>query len=1185
MENEKICREVSKLVRQPRETAKVDFKIEFYKINEPKPQAPSDIQAWKGAKDLQWGELIKDVLSLANGNIGTAGEYGYLIIGADDKLKSDGTLNLRDVGDSTPTNKEILEKVNSFCDPYLHDLYCDIIKVEGKRLLAISIPPSPYVHRLSKQLKTPKKEFSPHAALVRRGDGEEIYVASIKEQEAIEKEKQVFTHAQKEVTINTSDCNEPIVTNFNGFGSNTDIEQLRQTIQQYQKTVDHEQLPCCPYRPEDLDRGALEAFRQIDTEDAILELTDEELLYNAGALDKDASGNYFFTVVGFLFFAANPQRIRAWSYIRLFRFATNFEEERSLPTFERKFTGSITKQIRDIRAFFQESGFFKTYSRRNPVGGGFIDEPEYPQIAIDEAIVNAVAHRDYNINLPIECEYYKNAFVVRNAGKIIQRDGVVVPEHFSLGRTTLVSTPRNPRLIEWLKQMKDQRGKAFVRALSEGTKRMYKEMVALGLPAPDYKITEKQTQVTLFSKAAEREAALQNETVVKITEFANLFSVTLLLTEEQKEDKEYLRQFEKSIMSLLKDALAGYGWYIDGFKYGRLIVHRHKSHIPLSDKVDKIVRLYPAYEFQLKRYFGNHYLCVDYALQVKNVCKVSDLLHILQPKDLIGNLAIANWNGWYLGKITSVSTDLISVYLFDFEKEEQIASNKVIPNLHKTVIQQILQLRKVDFDLPKAIKMHSLSTEPNAARIRFEKTLAVVSELSQNIFPLLVNGLQVKLQSAPTALSNQGVFGTQLVVKSLPEPKVEFNYGRASADIRDGITRFGAFDNSPKQIELVPICTHNLRSGMINLIERLKAGKYKYRGSERTFSTRFTYNSIITIPFVEMALEECQRLLKEHPDWIGNKNLNRLFLVHTPEQGYASDDETSPYYKIKRFLLEQGIPCQMVDTPILQDADWKDLNLALNIAAKCGITPWVLPDALPDADFFVGLSYTQSRRQNSHRLMGYANVFNHYGRWEFYSGNTETFAYDERAIYFRNLIRQTLERLPLHETPHIYFHYSAKFSRDDRQAILEAARSVRPKGTYSFIWINTHHNVRLYDNRVETDGSLSRGSYIITSPYQIYLSTTGYNLYRKALGTPKALEINARIEHPPQAPNSPPDLKALAVHILNLTKLNWSSTDSLCGEPITIKYAGDIAYLTDAFLRQGSTFKLHEVLERTPWFL
>ena len=39
------------------------------------------------------------------------------------------------------------------------------------------------------------------------------------------------------------------------------------------------------------------------------------------------------------------------------------------------------------------------------------------------------------------------------------------------------------------------------------------------------------------------------------------------------------------------------------------------------------------------------------------------------------------------------------------------------------------------------------------------------------------------------------------------------------------------------------------------------------------------------------------------------------------------------------------------------------------------------------------------------------------------------------------------------------------------------------------------------------------------------------------------------------------------------------------GEPITLKYAGDIAYLTAAFLRQAEPFRLHPSLEETPWFL
>ena len=330
---------------------------------------------------------------------------------------------------------------------------------------------------------------------------------------------------------------------------------------------------------------------------------------------------------------------------------------------------------------------------------------------------------------------------------------------------------------------------------------------------------------------------------------------------------------------------------------------------------------------------------------------------------------------------------------------------------------------------------------------------------------------------------------------------------------------------------------------------------------------------------------ECDRVLSEHSAWAGDKSLSRLFLVQTPESGYSLDDESSPYYQLKRKLLEQGVPSQMIDTPTLLNPDFKDLNLALNIIAKCGVVPWVLPGAIPDADFFVGLSYTQNYERGTTRTMGYANVFNNYGRWGFYSANTETFPFEKKAEYFSELVRATLDKLPLSDSPSVYFHYSAKFRKEDRDAIISSARKVRPSGTYSFVWINTDHNVRFYDSRPEGDGSLSRGSFVRTSPSQIYLSTTGYNTYRKTLGTPQMLELNIFAEGPDRRPRTHHDLRALASQILSLTKLNWASTDSLCGEPITTKYAGDIAYLTAAFLRQQDNFKVHAALEQTPWFI
>ena len=90
---------------------------------------------------------------------------------------------------------------------------------------------------------------------------------------------------------------------------------------------------------------------------------------------------------------------------------------------------------------------------------------------------------------------YRNGFVVKSPGSIPQN----VPQHFSLEDTVLSSVLRNPKLVEWTRFMKDERGKPLVRALSEGTRRMCEEMERLGLPAPYYE-TNRDTLVTLYNR-------------------------------------------------------------------------------------------------------------------------------------------------------------------------------------------------------------------------------------------------------------------------------------------------------------------------------------------------------------------------------------------------------------------------------------------------------------------------------------------------------------------------------------------------------------------------------------------------------------------------------------------------------------------------------------------------------------
>lgn len=965
--------------------------------------------------------------------------------------------------------------------------------------------------------------------------------------------------------------------------SNT-IELSKDAIDQLKRDrgiIEFENQLLFEFTEDELDAELAEHFRQAVIEEQQLPLATSlaEVLFNKGVIDRKER-KYFWTRSGYLFLSINPRRRIAGAYIRLVKVEGRqaAARERFIASLDRDFDGPLPRQITKTRVFLRQSAVFKTYEYRNQAGS-LVKEPELPSAAWEEAIVNAVVHRSYAIETqPIMVIKYHDCLTVESPGSFAQP---MPKAEFRVSEVTPGrSQPRNPKLMEWLRLMKDEREEQYVKQWREGTKAIALSMRDASKPEPIYR-TNGEVTLTLENDIDALEARIAAAYLPSKNRFANLFPlVTLKENKTTPTNWEELRDFQRRITVALRDALQNHNWFIDEDRKSQIVAHKRQSQFNIPE-IQSYVGLYPIYRFQVRSYGGALFLCIDYGVREKNLRFLHDVLRDLDAKDLIGKRAFYRQNGYWqlgFGLIRKIEEEYAELQLPDTSTTLRVFNSDILPELNSEQLKQVLQKRGVRFDLSREVKQRALSLTQGASRERSEKTIQLVDLIAEELFPLSWNGVRVALQKNAAVLEPP-IF---VVRENLEEPEVEFRDRRQTGNIAEGLTRYGSFKQVGNSIQLVLVCTHAVERKMEALVNVIQKGSRKYRGAGQTFGARFEIGKRVFVQKPEDYLSACQEVIGEL-----ESGKRWLFLVYAPENIYSRRDYNSPYYQVKRYLLEVGFPSQMVKETTVENPDWKDLNLALNIIAKCGFEPWVLNKPLAESDCFIGISYSCIRMEHGvKRFVGYANVFNNLGQWKFYKGGAGSCSFEERAAHSAELIRFTIAEFEkIVSVQNVHIHSTAKFSRQASETISQAARTVRPDLTLHFVHINTTHPVRLYDQDPQGDGSLPRGAYVITSPYQFYLSTTGYNLVQKALGTPVMLEVNVHATK--DGDKVQPNLECIAQHLLSLTKLNWASTRFFCHEPITTKFAGDIAYLMNAFgaLKKEQDFILNPRLEKTPWFL
>jgi ATP-dependent DNA helicase RecG len=217
----------------------------------------------------------------------------------------------------------------------------------------------------------------------------------------------------------------------------------------------------------DLKKETLEFFKNKASlsqrgTDTVLTDPDEVLLENL-----HLSENSFLKRAAILLFHPEPQKIISGSYIKIGFFKSDDDL-----VFQDEIRGNLFEQVENtMKLLF--SKYFKALIRYDKLQR--IEEYEYPYAAVREALLNAVAHKDYAGYTPIQISIYEDFFMIWNEGQL--------PDRWTVDKLLVKhpSIPFNPDIANAFFRS------GYIESWGRGTLKMIKECEEYHLPNPEFK--------------------------------------------------------------------------------------------------------------------------------------------------------------------------------------------------------------------------------------------------------------------------------------------------------------------------------------------------------------------------------------------------------------------------------------------------------------------------------------------------------------------------------------------------------------------------------------------------------------------------------------------------------------------------------------------------------------------------
>lgn len=260
-------------------------------------------------------------------------------------------------------------------------------------------------------------------------------------------------------------------------------QELPRLLQQRGRAFVFDEQPLVTAGEEDLDRKALQRFF-----DRPPEIPWAELLRNTRVLVTDESGVDRPTVAGLLTFGRAPRQHLPSAYIEAAVYSGERLSSDNLVHAD-AIQGSAASQIDDAVAFVER---FMLKPARKPAGRE--DHPQYAIGAVHEAIVNAVAHRDYSISgAKIRLFLLADRLELYSPGDL--------PNTITLENMPFRVFTRNQLLVGFLSKMRSRKtGRAFLESRGEGVRRILQESEQHSGRRPEYRLLGRELLLTVWAK-------------------------------------------------------------------------------------------------------------------------------------------------------------------------------------------------------------------------------------------------------------------------------------------------------------------------------------------------------------------------------------------------------------------------------------------------------------------------------------------------------------------------------------------------------------------------------------------------------------------------------------------------------------------------------------------------------------